>query len=115
MTTVFNPIEFFTGFFVGVLFTVVSCMVAVKLTNIMTHQTDNDIVWGGFLFVQSLLLNLTIFLFYQGLTRFNLTVYGRTFSLFENLSSGTYYGVVIIVSLLFLPIACTLLTKARTY
>ncbi|MFX1286111.1 MAG: hypothetical protein ACFFB5_20875 [Promethearchaeota archaeon] len=97
----------------GVLFTVVSCMIAVKLTNIMTGQTDNDIVWGGILFGQSLLIELGFLLIYLNLATLKLTIYERTFLLFEYLTSTTYCGVVIIISLVFLPIACILLTKAR--
>lgn len=108
-----SGIDLLFGLFEGILFTLVSCMIAVKLTNIMTGHTDKDILWGSILFGQSLLIDLAILFTYINLATLELTIYERTFFLFEYLSSSTYCGLVAIISLVFLPIACILLTKSR--
>ena len=101
------------GFFEGVLFTVLACLVATKLTNILTGQTDNDIAWGGILYGISLLINLAFLFIYVSLATLKVRINERTFLLFEYLSSPAYVGEVVIISLICLPIACILLTKAR--
>ncbi len=101
----------FFSLFEGVFFVIFSCLLAIKLTNLITGQTDNDLVWGLFLFGQSSVINfILVFLIYSNLNSWGIALAG--FELFDYLSSS-YCEMVAIISLLLLPIVSTLITKAR--
>ncbi|MHA2243864.1 MAG: hypothetical protein ACXADY_02755 [Candidatus Hodarchaeales archaeon] len=102
--------DLFFSLFEGVFFVLLSCVIALKLTNILTGHTDNILLWGGFLFGQSLMIDLFLVFIYINLAPLGITFLG--FELFDYLSSS-YCELVAIISVSLLPLVCILLTKSR--
>jgi hypothetical protein len=108
--TALSGIDLFFGIFEGVFFALVSCIIDLKFINILTGQTDNNLLWGSFLFGQSSLIDLLLVFIYTNLESLGISL--LEFELFDYLSSS-YCELVAFISVSVLPIVCALLTKTR--